>query len=496
MNMFEKITPEEAGISSDRIAEYISRLDRRGAATHSMIMMKGDRIFAEYYWAPFNKDFNHRMYSMTKSFVGIAIGLLIEEGKLSLDDRIVDIMADRIVCEQPTEICEQTVRDMLTMRTAGNTAYWWFYGGESDRAKVYFAPRKYYRPSGTVWGYDTDGSQLLGEVVEKLSGMSLFDYLNEKIFRHMGMFKDAEILKVANGASWGDSAMICTARELAAFARLLMKGGEWEGKQLVSREYVKEATSAVVDNRTDAHILPYSHGYGYQIWRFEGGGYGFVGMGMQYAICYPEKDLLFVINSDNQGNDLLKPQIVYGFIDSILENMQDKPLKPNKAAEKRLAKVTRDLKLTHVKGLSDSPLRDEINGKKFICDQNEMGIKSFSFKFYKNGTGVWSYVNAQGKKSIKFGLNKNVFGKFPELGYSNERGGVKTTDGFMYDDAVSACFTHDRKLIMKVQIIDRYFGNMSAVFAFKGKRAACLFTKTAEAFMDEYQGRMNATMIE
>ena len=63
--MFERITPEEAGISSDRIAEYIARLERRGATTHSVLMMKGDKIFAEYYWAPFHKDFLHRMYSET-----------------------------------------------------------------------------------------------------------------------------------------------------------------------------------------------------------------------------------------------------------------------------------------------------------------------------------------------------------------------------------------------------------------------------------------------
>ena len=74
--MFEKITPEQAGISSRRIADYISVLERRGFATHSLLMMKGDKIFAEYYWAPFHKDFCHRMYSQTKSYVGIAIGLV------------------------------------------------------------------------------------------------------------------------------------------------------------------------------------------------------------------------------------------------------------------------------------------------------------------------------------------------------------------------------------------------------------------------------------
>ena len=123
-----------------------------------------------------------------------------------------------------------------------------------------------------------------------------------------------------------------------------------------------------------------------------------------------------------------------------------------------------------------------------------MGIKKFKLTFFKNGTGNFEYVNAQGKKKIKFGINRNVFGKFPQLGYSNEIGGLRTTDGFMYDDAASACWTCDGKLILKVQIIDKYFGNMSAVFAFKGQYAAAYFSKCAEAFLDEYQGRLNAVM--
>ena len=86
--MFERITPEEAGVSSAKIAEYLSMLKRRHSQMHSVLMMRGDKLFAEYYWAPFDKDFCHRMYSVTKSFTSVAIGLLVEEGKLSLDDSL------------------------------------------------------------------------------------------------------------------------------------------------------------------------------------------------------------------------------------------------------------------------------------------------------------------------------------------------------------------------------------------------------------------------
>jgi hypothetical protein len=83
--MFEKITPEQAGISSDNVTALIKLMEKRGCATHGIIMMKGGKVFAENYWAPFHQDFCHRLYSQTKSFVSVAIGLLVEEGKVKLE---------------------------------------------------------------------------------------------------------------------------------------------------------------------------------------------------------------------------------------------------------------------------------------------------------------------------------------------------------------------------------------------------------------------------
>ena len=88
--MFKKITPEKAGISSENVRKFIETLQKRNLAMHSVLLMKGEDIFAEYYWKPFDKDFCHRMYSQTKSYVGVAIGILHQEGLLKLNDKIAD----------------------------------------------------------------------------------------------------------------------------------------------------------------------------------------------------------------------------------------------------------------------------------------------------------------------------------------------------------------------------------------------------------------------
>lgn len=486
--MFEKITPEQAGISSDNVTALIKLMEKRGCATHGIIMMKDGKVFAENYWAPFHQDFCHRLYSQTKSFVSVAIGLLVEEGKVDINEKIITYFPEKLPQKLLPYQDKLTVRDMLTMCTAGQPD-WWFSSDEVDRTRLYFTTQHTPHRSGTYWEYDSSGSQVLSSLVEKLSGKSLFDYLNEKLFTKMGTFKTAYTLKTKNGDTWGDSAMVCTLRDVASFGLLVMNYGMYEGKRLMGEEYLREATKKQVSNREDGHYSVLNQGYGYQIWRTENNGFAFVGMGDQLTLCFPDKNLLFAFFSDNQGNDKLREFIVGAFLDLIVEKISSTPLAENKSAYHRYELATKNLKLRAVTGEDNDTLKNKINGVKYVCQPNPMGIKNFTFSFNKTG-GTFTFVNEQGKKKIPFGINKNVFGKFPQLGYYNEYGGIDTNDGFMYDDAVSLAFTDERSLVLFVQIIDKYFGNMSAVFSFNGDDVSARFSKTAEFFLNEYNGRL------
>ena len=487
--MFEKITPEQAGISSKAVTRFINLLENHGARTHGFLFMRGDKIFAEGYWKPFHRDFCHRQYSQTKSFVGIAIGLLEEEGKLNLDDKIIDYFPEKIDGECHPYLKEQTIRDMLTMLTVGRSRAW-FISGDPDRTHHYFNDDRPMHPCGSSWAYDSPGAQVLCALVEKLSGKTLLEYMKEKLFNEMGAFQTASVLKAPNGDSWGDSAMICTLRDMAAFAKLVMNYGVWDGKRLMNEQYLRDATSALVNNKDGIRYSAYTHGYGYQIWRICGNGFAFVGMGDQLTMCYPEKDLIFTCNSDNQGGKFVREWMYIALEEIFVKEIKDEPLKEDKEAEQELNELIDGLTLCSAKGLDDSPFRAELNGAEYICDQNPMGIEKFSFTFEDKTKGVFRYKNAQGEKEIPFGVNHNVFGKFPQLGYSNEYGAVPTTDGFMYNDAVSLAWTGEKNLLLFVQIIDKYFGNVDVRFAFKGDEVYATFQKAAEHFLNEYHGTL------
>lgn len=487
--MFKSITPEDAGIKSSAVRRYIELIEKRRIPMHSILMMKGEDLFCECYFAPFDKDTCHRMYSQTKSYVSVAIGLLLEEGKLTLDDRIADHFPEKIDAPLPEALRCQTIRHMLTMSTVGY-GEGWFGSSDKDRTHLYLnCKRDPYRYPGTLWEYDSQGSQVLSSLVEKLSGMRLFDYLNKKIFTHLGTFKTATILKTPNGDSWGDSALLCTSRDMASFARFVMNYGTWEGERLMNEKYLKEASSKIVDNREAPRTHAFHHGYGYLMWRTERNGFAFVGMGNELTVCLPDDDIIFVCTADCQGDDDTgREYIINHFFELIMDEISDTPLEKNDSEYRALCELTTTRKLSAMVGRSDSPIREKINGRKFILDNNRMGISEFTLSFDGTNSGELTYVNAQGEKKIPFGINYNIFSKFPQLGYSDKVGRERTTNGFMYNDAVSAAWLDDNKLMIYVQIIDSYLGNCNMTFAFNEDRVSVVMRKCAENFLEEYYG--------
>ena len=492
--MIDTVLPEEVGVSSADVYAMLSSLLKRKIHMHSILLMRHDKIFFECYWSPFHKDRTHRMYSVTKSFVSVAVGLAEEDGLIDLDATVASYFPEKISSGLGEWLSEQTVRQMLAMTTVGGCKSW-FQERPKDRTYFYFNDRKEKRPAGTVWEYDSAGSQVLASLVEKVTGKKLFDYLNERIFKKIGAFSDAKILLTPNLDSWGDSGMICTPRDLAVFARFVMNYGEWNGERLMNENYLRTATSKVVDDTVQAFETAFGGGYGYQFRKTYDDGFAFVGMGNQLAICLPRQDLIFVCTADTQGCAFSRNYISAAFFDNIAEKVSDERLCVDAEASEKLKKLSDSLSLFSVNGAADSPMREKINEKTFECRENPLGWKNFTFKFENAEAGELQYTNERGKMVIQFYVNRNRFGKFCEEGYSREFGGVCTTDGHKYKDAVSCAWLHENKLIVFVQIIDDYFGNLSLTFSFKDDIAVVKAVKNAEDFLFDYDGEAVAKMV-
>lgn len=489
MNNMKYASPESKGISSANIKKYIDILEEHNLSTHNVIIARGEDIVYEKYWDPFGPDYLHRQYSVSKSFVSLAVGFAEQDGLLSLDEPMIKHFPEELENQPDENLRNQTVRHMLMMCTAKG-------GGRgptpetTDRVRHYFENDSMRScPSGKLFDYDSPGSFILGALVERLTGKPFMEYLREKMFDKIGVSKEAYCLKSAGGHSWGDSAVLCTARDLLLVARFCLNNGAWNGEQILNKDYVIAATSKQVDNNIQNRVSLSNFGYGYLFWRTYDNSYFMNGMGCQFAICVPDKDIIMIYNGDNQGLDDAKEIVIGNFFRHIVRTAEENAIQENPGMLAQLTSAK--FKLRAAKGNAENDFAEKINGKVFVANENPMGITKFSLHFGK-GKGTFQYTNAQGDKEFDFGICENVFGHFPQEGYGNEVT-MQPTSGYLYKCAASAAWTDPQKLYMNVQIIDKYFGRLHIVFGFADENnVAVQMMKTAEYFLDEYEGWLGA----
>lgn len=477
------VSPESVGVPSEAILAFLRRIERQQVNLHGFLVVRDGQIAAEGYWAPYTADSMHRMYSVSKSFVSLSVGLLVDEGKLKLDDKVASFFPDKLPPNPHPYLLEATVRDLLMMSTPHDRTSYTF--NDTDWAATFFQRRPTH-PSGTVFAYDTSATVILNTIVERITGMPFLASMRERLLDPIGASKDIWCVQTPEGTSWGGSGVICTLRDMAKLAYVCMNDGRWGDKQLLSSQYVREATSKQIDN--SYRECP---GYGYQIWVERDGGFAFRGMGSQFAFCFPEQRFLFACIADTQGSANGGFALEQAYRDEIWAKLAHSPLPENEAAQAELRQQLAGLHIPPQQGELTSPQAEAISGRWFAMETNPMGITKMRFQF-GGDEGVWEYANAAGEHRLVFGLGRQVAGQFPQPGYSGARIG---TPGDKYRCLASAAWGAPRTLNLLVYVTDHYLGSLKASFGFKGDQVGVLMTKAAEAFLNEYSGFAGGRLI-
>ncbi len=478
--------PEEAGLDSAQISKFLARLKERKTNLHSFMLARGGKILAEAYYKPFDKDFMHRIYSSSKTYVAVAVGLLIEEGKVRLEDKLAELLPEYANEDMHVWLKECTVEDALKMSVPMLTdtyfaldyeAWAWTFFNHPTRSKAL-------KPAGTVFNYNTSSSFILDVLVEKITGKPFLEYMRP-IFDKIGVSKDIWCVKSPDGYSWGGSGVVCTLRDFAKFAELLLYKGEYKGEQLLPRWYLERATSKQISNIFEnRYSMRHECGYGYQIWITKQG-FAMLGMGSQMAFCFPEKDFLFVCQGDTQCNSDAEGDYIYEHVvHELYDALRDESLPVGREYAALKAELN-SLSLHVDYGEKDSKFSNEIYGAKYYLAENPMGWKWFRFDF-EGGRYEITYENERGEKSIPFGMNEFVKGVFPENHYYDKQVG-RPADRAL-DCMASASWTEERKLLLRIYIVDSSLGNCFMTFGFKGEEVGVMMYKRAEFFLDDYCG--------
>ena len=464
---FEYVAPETVGIHSKWINNFTERLENSHVPMHSFILMKDDKIIAESYYAPYKADTFHRMFSITKSFVSIAIGLLEEEGELSIDDKIIDYFPEKLPeGELSPYLSEMTIKDMLRMATCHQMTTYKL-PGVTDWVGSFFTTPPSHVP-GTSFSYDTSSAHTLCALVEKLTGKKMLDYLRVKFLDDIGFSKEAYVMEAPGGESLGGSGLVSTSMDLLKFIYTISKNGNVNGKQLLPEEYVKAATACQIDTYGKGSFWEEMQGYGYQFWRTSHNGFWCYGMGGQFACYYPDQNMFLITTADTQGR-AGGNQLIF---DAFYQEIYDKIGTECSEESVDLVEYLASRSLICVEGKGISPELEKINHVKFILDDNKKGFKWISLSV-ESGEGILHYETTEGTFVLPFGIGYNKTIEFPK---------------YHYKAAVSGAFRDDNTFLIKSNIVDECIGNIFIQLVFKGDEITVLMRKFEETMFNEFDG--------
>ncbi|MCR4577812.1 MAG: beta-lactamase family protein [Clostridiales bacterium] len=474
--LFETVSPESLGIPSVSVIRFLDKMKTYGFPIHSYIVTRHGKIAAEGYTAPFGPDTKHRMYSVSKSFTSVAIGMLITEGRLSLDDTAASFFPEYLPEDPSPYTLRATVRDLLRMATPNEEgSYNW---DSPDFVRTFFDNKIIKHEPGTIFHYDTAGTTVLMAIVEKLAGKKILEYMRP-LFDALGISKDIWCVETPEGRSWTGSGILCTPRDLLTFGQFCMNRGEWNGKQWVDRQYMTEATTKQIDITTaDSSYI--RDGYGYQFWMMRRGGFACCGMGCQYAFMDPETDTVMVITADTQGINNAEDAIKYAYYD-LLDAMADGPLPENGEELKRLRQYV--TKMPMHPGSTDSPLAAKVSGVTYDFEDNLFGFKWMRADFEGDKLRL-SFEKPNGCFTVDFGMGKWLDFIFPEK-YAGRNIARMDTN---YRCITHAVWDSEDTVVGKVMSVDDYLGSFRIQLTFKGDTLTVFMTKHAENFFNDYRG--------
>lgn len=447
-----------------QIEQFKKRITAQRVTLHGFTLVQGKEVLAEEYYAPFHENSLHRMFSVAKSFTSLAIGLLCDEGKISLDDKICDYFPEKLPEEGAHPwLAELTIRQMLTMTTCYASTTFKRYDSK-DWTESFFrvAPD---HPAGTLFSYDTSSSHTLAALVEKLTGMSMLDYLRVKVLDQIGFSKEAYIIPDEVGVSQGGSGLVCTLRDMTAVACLCRDYGMYEGEQLLPRWYIEEAMADSVTTELQP-VIDEQQGYGYMFWRTRHNGYCMYGMGGQLALIFPQHDLVFTTIADTQGMNAGLQMMYDVFYDTIFRLYEVEDIEPR-------------MEVLPVSGEADSCFAQKFNGCRIEMAENKQGMKWICPDFVNHKI---TYENATGVHTISYGYQTWEKQNFP------------CTE---FEAIASGAWQQENHFIMKVYVIEEAFCHMYLELGYREDGSVGVrLQNTGEPFLQGYNGILGGRVLK
>jgi CubicO group peptidase (beta-lactamase class C family) len=398
-------TPEQEGVSSQNLLAFVNALDTSGMEFHSFMLLRHGKVVAEGWWDPYASNLKHTMYSCSKSFTSTAIGFAVSEKRLTVDDRVISFFPNDLPDTVSASLAALRVRDLLSMSVGqspdptNKTR-----SSETNWVKAFLATPIIDKP-GSKFLYNSLASYMLSAIVQKVTGQKVIDYLRPRLFTPLhieGMDWEVDPRGVNTGG-WG---LRVKTEDMAKFALLYLQGGVWEGKQVLPKEWVDEATTMKILQSPDMpqakrDSSDWQQGYCYQFWRCRHNAFRGDGAFGQLMVAMPEQDAVLVVTAESMDMQA-ELNLVWKYL---LPALQPAALPADRA---NLAALKKKLSSLSIPLPASAPAPNDarsVSGRTFTIASNDLGIRSMKFGFRQarcsvsiaTDSAVYSFIFGEGK---------------------------------------------------------------------------------------------------
>ena len=309
---------EEHCLDRAKVEEAVRYFEQNYVTSSLLIVRHGELVYEKYFFPVFKPERRVPIFSITKSFLSALVGIAMDKGQLdSLDHKVIEYFPEYFYPTTDPRMSQATLRHLLTMSTGflwledGSIEERWMESGNLVEASINL---KFLEKPGTGFTYSSANTQLMSAILTRIVNEPLQDYAQQNLFSPLGISaKDWSWGVDDQGYYLGGWGMNLRPRDLARFGYLYLNDGYWDGRQVVSKEWVRQSTSLQIDTSLDVD-------YGYLWWVhslreltiFEARGYG-----GQSIYIVPDLDMVVVTTANVEGRDAGAPDpapVIYEWI--------------------------------------------------------------------------------------------------------------------------------------------------------------------------------------
>ena len=407
-------TPEEQGVSSEGLIQFLDAVADNPHELHSFMMLRHGFVIAEGWWDPYRADLKHALYSTSKSFTATAVGFAVAEKKLSVDDKVISFFPDMLPDTVSAYLAELKVKHLLSMSVGHKSDPTGMVAGNNDNWVKAFLSVPIVNEPGSKFLYNSLATYMLSAIVQKVTGQRVVDYLKPRLFDPLditGMDWETDPHGINTGG-WG---LRLKTEDMAKFGQLFLQKGLWQGQQILPASWVEEASTRKIEQNPDApqsrkDSSDWLQGYCYQMWRSRHNSYRADGAYGQFILILPEQDVVIAITAETPDMQS-ELNLVWNYI---LPSIKTQALPANPDANQRLNKKSTSLALPLNTG-GHSDLEAQISGKICEISSGNDGLKHLGFAFTNKIFSLTLDTDSV-THQLNFGADKWVYGETTKYG--------------------------------------------------------------------------------